>query len=86
MLNTYNQRYRKIIYSVQGGLVCRPWIQIPKINLQERNISLIPSLGFMRMGYKHYDWHYNWIGTSFGHNLGHAMLQESLACVKRTYV
>ena len=30
------------------------------------------------MGYKNYNWQYNWIGMSFGH----ALLQESLACVK----
>ena len=44
-----------------------------QINLQGRNIFLIPSSGFMVMGYKNYNLHYNWIGTSFGHNLGHAL-------------
>ena len=34
------------------------------------------------MGYKHYNCQYNWIGTSFGHNSGHTLLQESLVCVK----
>ena len=37
------------------------------------------------MGYKHYDWHCNWIGMSFGHNLGHALLKESLG-MSQTYV
>ena len=60
----------------------KPWIQVHKINLQERNICLIPSSGFMGMGYKDYNWYYNWICMFFGHNLGHALLQESLACVE----
>ena len=64
------------------GLVSKPRIQIPKINLQERNISLIPSSGFMGMGYKHYNWDFNWICMFFGHNLEYALLQESSACVE----
>ena len=84
ILSTSNLRYRKIMYKVDlgWGVVSKPWIQIHKINLQEWNISLIPSSGFMEMGYKHYNWHCNWICMFFGQNLGYALLQESLVCVE----
>ena len=87
ILSTSNLRYRKIMYKVDlgWGLVSKPWIQIHKINLQERNISLIPSSGFMEMGYKHYNWHCNWICMFFGQKFGTCTASREFG-VCRTYV
>ena len=79
LLKVSNLRYQEIIYSLQGGLIVRTGVQGNGLKytnkFTRKKYFLITSSGFMEMGYKYYNLHYNWISRSFGHNLGHALLQ-----------
>ena len=59
LLDTSNLRYREIICSVQGELRVRTGNGLKYTNKFTRNIFLITSSGFMKIGYKYYNLHYN---------------------------